>query len=71
MLRDSAWTSANISSACCVGDDSALEDTRQSLEAGYSCLEAVLQRWVDTARTGEAGPPPPVECEWSPTRDQA
>lgn len=67
VLRDSAWTSANISSACCVADDSALEDTRQSLEAGYSSLEAVLQRWVDTARTGEPGPPPPVECEWSPT----
>ena len=67
VMRDSAWVAANISSACAVQDDSALEDTRQVLEDSHSDLEAVLGAWIERNMTGDQGPPEAVTCEWRPT----
>ena len=61
VMRDSAWVAANISSACAVQDDSALEDTRQVLEASHSDLEAVLGAWIERNMTGDQGPPEAAE----------
>ena len=38
VLRDTAWVSSNIGSACCVSDDSVYEESRQVLETAYSDL---------------------------------
>ena len=68
VMRDGAWVAANISSACAVQDDAALEDTRQVLEASHSDLEAVLSAWIERNMTsGDQGPPEAVTCEWRPT----
>ena len=68
VMRDGAWVAANISSACAVQDDAALEDTRQVLETSHSDLEAVLSAWIERNMTsGDQGPPEAVTCEWRPT----
>lgn len=68
VMRDGAWVAANISSACAVQDDAALEDTRQVLEDSHSDLEAVLGSWIERNMTsGDQGPPEAVTCEWRPT----
>ena len=66
VLRDTAWVTSNIGSACCVSDDSVLEESRQVLETAYSDLGGVLQSWVRDERTGEEGPGP-VVCQWATT----
>ena len=66
VLRDSAWLTSNIGSACCVSDDSVLEESRQVLETAYSDLAGVLQSWVREEGTGEEGPGP-VVCQWAAT----
>ena len=66
VLRDTAWVTSNIGSACCVSDDSVLEESRQVLETAYSDLGGVLQSWVRDERTGEEVPGP-VVCQWATT----
>ena len=50
VLRDTAWVTSNIGSACCVSDDSVFEESRQVLETAYSDLGGVLQSWVRDER---------------------